>query len=449
MIIDLQDFIPLIIFGIVYILIIGKTQFKIPIWISMSIGAIFMVITQTISIQQVIGAINFHVIGFLFGMFSIMSALDKSGVLQSFAIRMISKSKNSPSTLLAIFIIGMGLLSAFLVNDTVAILGVVIIAFVIRQIKRLNPQVLLIGLAFGISIGSTMTPIGNPQNLLISLQSGIDAPLTKFLIVLGPPTIISLLVTTILLKFYFKNKLLLSDVEEEEQQQQQIQSSVNTLDSTTLKNPIERIIKDTKYAKISIFALFITIIGFILTEILFYLKIANIELSLIALLGAGILYTLSKQRKEILLGVDYRTLIFFISMFIFTSALWYSGTISNLIQTFPNPNPNDVFQSSVIITLSSLGLSQLLSNVPFVSLYNYIMIDNGFTETNVDQWMMLAASSTIAGNLTILGAASNIIIIQTAESKGIRPFTFWEFFKIGIIITSISSIVFFLFIVVI
>ena len=415
----------------------------------MFIGAIFMVITQTISIQQVIGAINFHVIGFLFGMFSIMSALNKSGVLQSFAIRMISKSKNSPSTLLAIFIIGMGLLSAFLVNDTVAILGVVIIAFVIRQIKRLNPQVLLIGLAFGISIGSTMTPIGNPQNLLISLQSGIDAPLTTFLIVLGLPTIISLLVTTILLKFYFKNKLLLSDVEEEEQQQQQIQFSVNALDSTTLKNSIESIIKDTKYAKISIFALFITIIGFILTEILFYLKIANIELSLIALLGAGILYTLSKQRKEILLGVDYRTLIFFISMFIFTSALWYSGTISNLIQTFPNPNPNDVFQSSVIITLSSLGLSQLLSNVPFVSLYNYIMIDNGFTETNVDQWMMLAASSTIAGNLTILGAASNIIIIQTAESKGIRPFTFWEFFKIGIIITSISSIVFFLFIVVI
>jgi Na+/H+ antiporter NhaD/arsenite permease-like protein len=446
-IIDLQDFIPLLIFGIVYILIIGKTQFKIPIWISMSIGAIFMIITQTISIQQVIGAINFHVIGFLFGMFSIMSALDKSGVLQSFAIRMISKSKNSPSTLLAIFIIGMGLLSAFLVNDTVAILGVVIIAFVIRQIKRLNPQVLLIGLAFGISIGSTMTPIGNPQNLLISLQSGIDAPLTKFLIVLGPPTIISLLVTTILLKFYFKNKLLLSDVEEEEQQQQ-IQSSVNTLDSTTLKNPVERIIKDTKYAKISIFALFITIIGFILTEILLYLRIANIELSLIALLGAGILYTLSKQRKEILLSIDYRTLIFFISMFIFTSGLWYSGTISNLIQAFPNPNPNDVFQSSVIITLSSLGLSQLLSNVPFVSLYNYIMIDNGFTETNVDQWMMLAASSTIAGNLTILGAASNIIIIQTAESKGIRPFTFWEFFKIGIIITSISSIIFFLFIVV-
>jgi Na+/H+ antiporter NhaD/arsenite permease-like protein len=78
----------------------------------------------------------------------------------------------------------------------------------------------------------------------------------------------------------------------------------------------------------------------------------------------------------------------------------------------------------------------------------YILIDNGFTETNVDQWMILAASSTIAGNLTILGAASNIIIIQTAESKAIRPFTFWEFTKIGTVITLVSALVFLLFIVV-
>ena len=74
---------------------------------------------------------------------------------------------------------------------------------------------------------------------------------------------------------------------------------------------------------------------------------------------------------------------------------------------FPNistPNPHDNFQSSIIITLSSLGLSQLLSNVPFVSLYDYIMIDNGLTETDIDQWMVSAESKTIAGNLTILGS---------------------------------------------
>ena len=62
--------------------------------------------------------------------------------------------------------------------------------------------------------------------------------------------------------------------------------------------------------------------------------------------------------------------------------------------------------------------------------------------------MILAASSTIAGNLTILGAASNIIIIQTAESKGIRPFTFMKFLKIGVIVTFVSTIIFYLFLVI-
>jgi Na+/H+ antiporter NhaD/arsenite permease-like protein len=315
----LQEYIPLLIFGGVYILIIGRTKFKIPIWISMSIGAIFMVIAQTISIQQVFASINFYVIVFLFAMFSIMTALDKSGVLELFALRMICFSKISPSMLLTIFVIGMGFMSTFLVNDTVAILGVSVIAFVIKQIKRLNPQVLLIGLAFGISIGSTMTPIGNPQNLLISLQSGMDAPLTKFLVILGPPTIISLLATTVLLRFYFRHQLLLSDSNNESQQ---IQTSISSSDSNSY-NPLSNIKNNTRntyFAKISIIALFITIAGFILSEILFYLKLADIELSIIALFGASILYALSKhRRKEILLNVDFRTLIFFISMFIVTS----------------------------------------------------------------------------------------------------------------------------------
>jgi Na+/H+ antiporter NhaD/arsenite permease-like protein len=61
--------------------------------------------------------------------------------------------------------------------------------------------------------------------------------------------------------------------------------------------------------------------------------------------------------------------------------------------------------------------------------------------------MMLASSSTIAGNLTILGAASTIIIIQAAESKGVRAFTFFEFFRIGIIVMLSNLAVYYLFIV--
>jgi Na+/H+ antiporter NhaD/arsenite permease-like protein len=55
-----------------------------------------------------------------------------------------------------------------------------------------------------------------------------------------------------------------------------------------------------------------------------------------------------------------------------------------------------------------------------------------------------AAASTIAGNLTILAAASNIIIIEAAESRGIKAYTFFEYFKIGAIVTLANVIVYYL-----
>jgi Na+/H+ antiporter NhaD/arsenite permease-like protein len=60
-------------------------------------------------------------------------------------------------------------------------------------------------------------------------------------------------------------------------------------------------------------------------------------------------------------------------------------------------------------------------------------------------FMALAAGSTIAGNLTILGAASNIIIIQSCEKKSNETIFFWEFFRIGLPLTIINIAVYWLF----
>ena len=114
----------------------------------------------------------------------------------------------------------------------------------------------------------------------------------------------------------------------------------------------------------------------------------------------------------------------------------------------PIPNPSNAFQSNALISAYSITFSQILSNVPFVALYNYVMIGNGFTGTHIEQWMMLASASTIAGNLTILGAASTIIIIQASESKGVKAFTFLEFLKIGSIVTVVNLAVYYLFLVI-
>jgi Na+/H+ antiporter NhaD/arsenite permease-like protein len=75
-----------------------------------------------------------------------------------------------------------------------------------------------------------------------------------------------------------------------------------------------------------------------------------------------------------------------------------------------------------------------------------VLLNNGFAgDAHISQWMMLASASTIAGNLTILGAASNIIIIDVAESKNIKAFTFIEFVRAGALVTFVNIAVYYLF----
>src|SRR6185437_196485 len=199
------------IFGIVYFLIIlGRKLFHIPIWLAMVIGAILMLGFHVISWDSAIKSINLDVIGFLFGMFSIVTALDKSGVIKLISVYMLAKAKNV-NTLILIFVLCMGILSAFLVNDTIALLGIPLVIY-ISKYTGIRPVILLLSLAFSISIGSTMTPIGNPQNLLIAIQSGISLPFTTFITHLTIPTLINLILTSIILKIYFRKDLFNVDI---------------------------------------------------------------------------------------------------------------------------------------------------------------------------------------------------------------------------------------------
>lgn len=420
----MKEYISLAIFVFIYILIIGRIRFKIPIWTSMLIGAALMIGFQIISPESAFKAVQLDVIMFLFSMFSIVSALEKAGVLRMVAVKMLAKAK-SVNTLLMIFVVGMGVLSAFLVNDTIALIGIPLVVYISKQLNT-RPAVFLIALAFSVTVGSAMTPIGNPQNLLIAIQSGIAFPFTNFLKFLAIPTIINLFLTYYILRFYFKKELILVDY----------QSIV--LDRPTIENK--------RLAKTSIVVLVATIIGFFVTEALHFLQITNISVSVVALAGAATIYFISKERKEIMQNVDYSVLVFFAAMFIVTAAVWSSGAIPMIMKYIPAPNPHDLLQSNAIISATSVTLSQVLSNVPFVSLYHYIMISNGFSSSDISQWMMLAAASTISGNLTILAAASNVIIIQASDSKGIKSFTFFEFLKIGSIVTLVNLLVFYFFI---
>ncbi|HKX80672.1 MAG TPA: SLC13 family permease [Nitrososphaera sp.] len=426
----MNEFVAIGVFAAVYFLIIGRRRVGIPIWASMLIGAAFMVGLQVISPEAAIRSVNLDVIAFLFGMFSIVSALERAGVLKRVAIRMLSMA-GTPSRLLMVFVVGMGVLAAFLVNDTIALLGVPLVIYVAAH-TGIRPVVLMLALAFGITVGSVMTPIGNPQNLLIAIGSGIPIPFITFLTYLTLPTIASLFATYFILKLVYRHDIV---------------TAASNLRTTQMTQEIDGIY-NARLARISIIVLLATLAGFIASEVLMFLGVAQVGLSAVAMMGAAAVYAASSNRVEILKTVNYPVLVFFGAMFVVMTALWSSGAISMVfLDVLPAPDPSNSLQSAGVITAASIGISQVLSNVPFVALYTFVMEDSGFTGAHVDQWMLLAAVSTIAGNLTILGAASNIIIIEAAESRGVQPFSFLEFFKVGSLVTAANLAIYFVFIV--
>lgn len=410
------------VFGLVYGLIAFRNVrgLKIPIWVSMSIGAVLVLALQLISPQDAFDAINFDVLVFLFGMFVLVAGLESSGLL-SYLTLWLLRYVGSPSRMLWFVMITFGILSAFLMNDTMAIVGVPILIGIAKQMNmRVGP--LLICLAFAITIGSMMTPIGNPQNLLISLDSGIEFPFWTFLQYLALPTIACLVSSVFILKKYY-NKTLAS-------------CTMPTISAT------RDIITNRALAKHSSIIAGVVMVGF-LTVGLFKHAIPEFELNFahVALAGGIALLISSKSRTKVIRQVNWQMIVFFVSMFVFMGAMWNSGAINLISSVFPPLDPSNPESSVLGITLSSLGLSQIMSNVPFVAIYTGVMHSAGYSGLDVIPWIALAGASTLAGNLTILGAASNVIIIEAAEKRKSESFSFLEFFKIGSIITSVCVVI--------
>src|SRR5439155_22960511 len=170
----------------------------------------------------------------------------------------------------ALIIAGMSAMAAFLMNDTLALMATPIMLSLSKQM-RIRPTVLLIALAMGVTIGSVFTPVGNPQNLLIALSSGIPNPMFDFLYFLVPPTIIGLIVTFLILKFYYRKDL-----------------AKSAEDFGTIPLPP---IKDARLARLSAYVAGIVVVGFFLVGVaqLFGVQ-GNVNLGTVSLFVATIVY---------------------------------------------------------------------------------------------------------------------------------------------------------------
>ncbi|HXZ30203.1 MAG TPA: SLC13 family permease, partial [Dehalococcoidia bacterium] len=199
--------VSIIILLVVFVLIAVRQigRFRLQIWQAMLLGALAVLLTRQISPAEALRAINLDVILFLFGMFVVGQALDESGYLSHLSSRLFRRAKTADSLLLLI-LFGAGLLSAFLMNDTLAIIGTPVVLQIARK-TGIRPKLLLLALAFSVTIGSVMSPIGNPQNLLVAINGNVPSPFITFLRYLAVPTLVSLFLAYLILKFFYREHL--------------------------------------------------------------------------------------------------------------------------------------------------------------------------------------------------------------------------------------------------
>ena len=183
----------------------GLLPWRLPLWVLMVSGAILLLLTQQISLQQAYAAIDQQLMLYLTGMFVLVAALELSGDLGRCGQWVFSRAHNGFHAL-AVVVFGLGSSSAILLNDTVAIVGAALILKLTADCRTLR-QPLLLALAFAIGVGSTLTPMGNPQNLLIAIQGQIQHPIMFFVSRLWLPTLLGLVILFAFMGLLYRKRL--------------------------------------------------------------------------------------------------------------------------------------------------------------------------------------------------------------------------------------------------
>lgn len=396
-----------------------KSRFpKIPAWSIMAFSSFVVVIGRLIPIDRLASAIDIDVILFLIGMFSIVSMAESSGLLDAIAYWFLWRARSTRGLLLTLSFL-FGLLAAFTVNDAVALMGPPIVAAVAR-VAGIEMAPLLLLLCFAVTIGSVTTPIGNPQNVLIAVQSGMRTPLLTFLEFLLAPTLVNLALLPFLIERWYKlpKKAI----------------AIAYIPAEAIRNK-----RDAYLAGGGLLAV---VLSLLVNDILALMGLPHVEnIGYIPFLAAAAIYIFSSNPRRVVEGVNWGTIIFFLTMFITMRGIWVSGLLQPAIN-FLMPQAEGPIPGIFAIMAESLFFSQLLSNVPFTELFIQYMKGLGYGSGDAWAWLTLAMAATIAGNLTLLGAASNIIVLEVAESKYLTTIKFSEFFKRGIIITSLNAVVY-------
>lgn len=362
------------------------------------LGALLMIAIGALPGAALWRAIDVPTLVLLLAMMMIAAALYRAGVFAWIAAAVVARVR--PGQLLPAVIFTSGLLSAFLVNDIVCLVLAPLVLEAARSLRR-DPVVHLLALAIASNIGSVATITGNPQNILIGSVSGLGY--RDFLWHLGPIAAMGLFIAWACLR----------PLESPAAGDGELASAPLSARAAA-PPPLDR----AAIPSVAVVALVLA--GFLL----------GLSPAWVAAAGAAALIAIEHRAAvRLLRDVDWGLLLLFLGLFLIIGGAREAGLLAPLARW----SAAGALRHVPVFTAFVAVLSNLVSNVPAVML---LKAPVAHLARQHRAWLLLAMSSTLAGNLTITGSIANLIVVERVRSQ-VR-IGFWRYFRAGFPIAVLS-----------
>ena len=357
------------------------------------LGAVAMVTIGGLPMREAYAAIDLDVVIFLLGVLLITGYLESGGFFEWAAGHIVDRAK-SATALLGAVVIASGLLSAFFVNDTICLVLTPLVLAALRPLG-LRPLPFLLAIALASNVGSAMTPTGNPQNMLIGIASGIH--FARFMASLALPSLGGLAIVFFVVRAMHRKDLALP-----------LRESIHAPDA-----PFDR---PLVIRSLLVFAG--ALAGWL----------AGFSLPLVAITAATILLVIAQRDPaEAFAKVEWSLLLFFGALFVVMRGARDLPLVASLTSAAGRALTGAPVHDALVTSAAMTALSNIVSNVPAVILWLPVVpkvAAPAFT------WLVMAMSSTFAGNLTLLGSMANLIVAERAEARG-EHIGFIEYLRVG------------------
>lgn len=391
---------------------LGKNSVEMP--SAALMGGALMLLAGIITPAEALASISWGTILLILGMMLIVAGMDLSGLFSWMSSKLAKVARTQIH-----FVVYVSLLTAFLsaliLNDAVVLIFTPVVISSARKM-RFSPVPPLVMEAISANIGSAATEVGNPQNAFIANVSGVEFhTFTTYLL----PVALAALAFAVLYAVLLSRKD--TDIH--------MEKAEDGREGGETDPPVFQLL----FMAALVFSVFAAFYAFPVADSPFIAMTGGI-ISLFAIpLMTG------RSGQEMFAKVDWGILLFFVGLFILIGGVASSGLLGSFVSGLSAADPALLSSVGGITLLSSL-LSNLVSNVPAVLLLSPLM----GKAANARLWLTLAASSTFAGNATIVGAAANVIVVRAAAKEGVR-IRLAVFMKYGLPITVVSLLLTFLF----